>query len=78
MVLWNTGAKMDADKIETYNKSKGLTIMVQGGIGGAVGRTELIVMTRDEDAFSRAYSAISYVDTLEQGLLPIYNGECFM
>jgi hypothetical protein len=34
-------------------------------------------MERDPTAQREGYTAASYVDTLEEGLLPIYNGETF-
>ena len=70
--------KWDKDKIKTHNKSKGISVMVWGGIGGTVGRTELIIMTRDEESANTGYTAVSYTETLEQGLLPVYNSECFV
>lgn len=37
------------------------------------GRTELIIIERDEDSPSgRGYTAKSYIETLEKGLLPFY------
>ena len=37
------------------------------------GRTELIIIERDEESPSgRGYTAKSYIETLEKGLLPIY------
>ena len=38
------------------------------------GRTQLVIMTRDEDARRRGFSSASYIQALEEGLLPVYNG----
>ena len=52
--------------------------MIWAAIGRSTVRSELIVMRRDEDLPRGGYSAVSYVDTLEEGLVPMYNGEVFM
>jgi hypothetical protein len=38
------------------------------------GRTELVIMERDETSPRRGYTAKSYRKALEEALLPIYNG----
>jgi hypothetical protein len=38
------------------------------------GRSDLIFMERDPTAARRGYTTNSYLDTLEEGLLPIYDG----
>ena len=40
--------------------------------------SELIIMERDPESKRNGYSAVSYMDALEDGLLPMYNGELFM
>jgi hypothetical protein len=51
---------------------KDISQMVWAGIWLG-GRTELIIMERDEDSRSRrGYTAKSYIETLEKGLLPFY------
>ena len=57
--------------------------MVWGAIwvtsNGRVGRSELIIMERDQTAQRSGYSANSYVQTLRDGLLPNYRpGQIFM
>ena len=52
--------------------------MVWCAIGGSTQQSELIVMERDPDAKHNGYTARSYLDTLEEGLLPMYNGDLFM
>ena len=52
--------------------------MVWASIGGTEKRSELIIMARDEDSPRGGFSSYSYTDTLEEGLLPIYNGEQFV
>jgi len=51
--------------------------MVWGAIGLSIGRSELIIMGRDENALRRGYTAASYIQTLEEGILPIYDGSEF-
>ena len=70
--------KWDYNKLQTYNKGKGVTVMVWAAIGDSVERSELVVMERDETSPRGGYSATSYVATLEQGLLPIYDGQTYM
>jgi len=38
------------------------------------GRTPLIVMIRDPEAPNQGYSSWSYIQALEEGLLPLYDG----
>ena len=69
--------KWDTDKITTYNKSKGPSIMVWACISPSFGKSDLIIMTRDESAARNGYTSWSYVETLEAGLKPLYSGEEF-
>jgi len=47
--------------------------------GGQVRRSPLVIMTRDLSAKRNGYSAWSYTEALEEGLLPSYSpGEWFM
>jgi hypothetical protein len=39
---------------------------------GRVGRSELIIIERDNSTERSGYSSLSYIDTLRQGLLPHY------
>jgi transposase len=78
---WSFGyphQKWDHDKIDVYPKGKQGSIMVWASIGGTASRSELIIMDRDQAAPRGGYSAASYIDTLEQGLIPIYNGETYI
>ena len=52
--------------------------MVWAAIGDSVERSELVVIERDETLPRGSYLATSYVATLEQGLLPIYDGQTYM
>ena len=52
--------------------------MIWAAIGEHFGRSELIVMERQEDSPRGGYNSVSYTDTLEESLLPIYDGETFM
>lgn len=78
---WSFGyanEKLDLDKITTYKKGKGVIVMVWGAIGGEHTRSELIVMERDEQSARGGFTGHSYRNTLQQGLLPIYEGEVFV
>lgn len=80
-VVWAFGypsEKWTKERIETYNKGKQASVMIWGAIGGSAERSELIIMRRDDDSLHGGYSAVSYCQTLEDGLLPIYNGEAFV
>lgn len=51
--------------------------MIWAAIGASIGRTELIVINRDDRAVRLGFTADSYVDALEQGLMPVYEGQVF-
>jgi transposase len=79
--LWAFGywyQKWDHDKLQTYLKGKQGSVMIWACIGGTSRRSELIIMSRDETSPRQGYTASSYTDTLEEGLLPIYDGEAFV
>lgn len=69
--------KWEKDRIETYSKGKQASLMVWGCIG-RFGVSELVVMARDEFSPRGGYSAQSYTDTLEFGLLEVYEGQTFV
>ena len=52
--------------------------MVWASIGGTSKRLRLWIIERDERAPRGGYTAQSYTDTLEEGLLTIYDGESFV
>lgn len=74
--IWgNPTHKWDPDMIETYPKGKQACVMVWGAIclQGLCGtRSPLVVMKRDLTAKKNGYSAWSYTEALNEGLLPIY------
>lgn len=70
--------KWDKDKVQTFSKSKTTSVMVWAGIAGNLPRTELIIMTRDPTAKKNGYTTKSYIQALEEGLLPVYDGQTFM
>lgn len=77
---WSFGyasEKWTPNKVDTYPKGKQLTIMVWGAIGHEFKTSDLIIMSRDQSASHRGYSAVSYIETLTEGLLPVYNGQTF-
>lgn len=65
--------KFDKRFVNLRNHVKAnITIMVWGMIFKG-GRSELIVMTRDEDAPRKGYTARSYQKALQEGLIPHYD-----
>ena len=70
--------KWQPDKIETYNKGKGVRVMVWCVIGASIERSELIIISQDENSPRSGYSASSYIEVLEEGLVPVYNGQTFV
>lgn len=80
-VVWSfgyPGEKWNHDKIATYSKSKGVSVIIWAAVGESIDRSELILMERDERSPGGGYTSFSYTDTLEEGLVPIYNGETFV
>jgi hypothetical protein len=77
---WSFGypaEKWSKARIDEQPKGKQLAAMVWCAIGLSIERSELIIMERDGKALRGGYTAISYIDALEQGLLPIYDGQTF-
>jgi transposase len=71
------------EMIQEKEKSKRPSQMVWGAIwvtrNGRVGRSELVIMPRDPQSKRGGYSANSYMETLQKGLLPNYlPGQIFM
>ena len=53
--------------VQTYKKGHDLSIMVWGAIWIG-GRSDLVIMTRDDNTTANGYSANSYISVLEQAL----------
>jgi transposase len=75
--------KWEREMIEPVSTGRQPAIMVWGSIwvtpNGGVGRSPLVIMQRDETAARNGYSAWSYIQALQEGLLPNYMpGEWFM
>lgn len=51
--------------------------MVWAAIGALIGKSELIIMNRDDRATRFGFTANSYIETLEEGLKPLYDGQIF-
>lgn len=69
--------------IEAVSTARQPARMVWGAIwmaeGGQIGRSPLVIMTRDTSAQRHGYTSNSYTQALEEGLLPIYKtGQPFM
>ena len=62
--------------IEEKEKAHGLRQMVWGAIWldsrGRPHRSELVIMSRDAEAQKNGYTGRSYIQALEEGLLPFY------
>jgi IS30 family transposase len=59
--------KWQPEMVQTYKKGHDISIMVWGAIWIG-GRSDLIIMTRDDDAAANGYTANSYLSVLEEGL----------
>lgn len=62
------GQKWTKDTIQPVHKGKRPCSMVWASFGGFYGRSDLIVMERDEDAPRNGYSARSYLQALEEAM----------
>lgn len=70
--------KWDKKMVQTYKKSTDISIMVWGAIWVG-GRSDLVIMDRDEDTQGGGYSANSYLAVLEQEIPKCYTpGRVFM
>ena len=65
------------ERLTTCTKSKGATVMVWACVGKSIERSELIVMERSAESPRGGYSSRSYTDTLEEGLVPLYDGQLY-
>jgi transposase len=66
--VWrHTGQQFDKDKVDPYNKSKGVRVMVWGSICDH-DRSDLIILQRDISSKRQGYTALSYIAALELGL----------
>jgi len=65
--------------IQEVKKGKDLSQMVWGAFYGNGNQSPLVIMERDPETKCNGYSAVSYMDTLDKGLVPIYEpGQIFM
>jgi hypothetical protein len=75
------GEQYTPSRVETYRKGKQGTQIVWAIIGLSLQSTTLIVMDREnqdcELGQEGSFTASSYIDTLEQGLKPDYDGQTF-
>jgi len=71
--------KWDHNMIQEVPKGKDLCQMVWGAFYGDGNQSPLVIMERDPESKRNGYSAISYMETLDEGLVPIYEpGLIFM
>ena len=64
--------KWDEDKVNTQDHVKPtIKLMIWGAIWKG-GRSELVVMQRDESTAAHSYTSWSYIEALKKGLLPNY------
>jgi hypothetical protein len=59
--------KWDKEMIEPYKKGKDIRIMIWGGIWIG-GRSDVVMMTRDEGSEKKGYTAQSYIQVLEEAI----------
>ena len=70
--VWrHTGQAYDKDKVQPTNKSKDVSVMVWAAISKDQ-LSDLIVMRRDMSSRNQGYTANSYIDALQLGLLSIW------
>lgn len=69
-VLRSSGQQFDKNKVTNYNKSKDTRVMVWAAISPA-GLSNLMITGRDQSAPKQGYTTQSYIQVLEDGLLPI-------
>jgi hypothetical protein len=60
--------KWDKEMIEPYKKGKEIRIMIWGGIW-IEGRSDVIMMTRDENTIKKSFTRHSYIEVLEEAIL---------
>lgn len=71
--------KWDIDKIQTVNKSKDIRIMIWAAFSITGGRSECVIMERDEEAAKNGFTARSYLHVLQEHMPTIYEpGLIFM
>jgi hypothetical protein len=71
--------KWEKEMIAPFLKGKQASVMIWGAFSGIAGVSELVIMTRDSESKRGGYSARSYINTLQQGLIPyIDDGMLFM
>ena len=77
-VFRSPSQKWDKDKVQTYKKGKDISIMVWRAIWKG-GRSDLVIMARDESSAGNGYTANSYLDVLEEQIPICYQpGRTFM
>ena len=71
--------KWDHNMIQEVKKGKDLSQMVWGAFYGDGNQSPLVIMERDPETKRNGYSAVSYMDTLDECLVPIHEpGQIFM
>lgn len=71
-VFRSTGQQFHHNKVTNYNKSKDIRVMVWAAIS-VDGFSKLHAMRRDNSSKNNGYTIRSYLQVLEDGLLPILN-----
>ena len=77
-IVWVWGHAVDKWKpshVETYKKGKQMSIMVSAAFWGEGERSDLLILERDFESKKHGYSANSYLDILEQLVLPNYTND---
>jgi hypothetical protein len=69
--------KLTPERVFPLNKGKQASVMIWGMIGASINRSEVVIMDRDPESRRNGVSALSYLWTLEEHLMPLYNGQVF-
>jgi hypothetical protein len=69
-VLRSAGRQYDRDRFTNYNESKDVRFMEWAAISTA-GLSDLLIMRRDVSAKNQRFTFQSYIEVLEDGLLPV-------
>jgi len=78
-VFRTPGEKWDKEMIQHVKKGKDISVMVWAAFSGALGRSDLVVMTRDPESPKGGYSQHSYLEVLKEQIPRIWEpGLIFM
>ena len=76
-VLRTSHQKRLKEMIQTFDEGKGVSVIVWGANFNSCEHSKLVIIERDMVSRSRGYSANSYLQTLEEGLIDIPQDQDF-